>query len=326
MSPTGTAIFTALDCETTHAIERLNMTIIASVFQRRLMVSCLGCLCALLFCGAEPFKTIRLQEGVNGYTGTQDVTLCAGQGGSPDHNHGAEEFLSVWEREKSLNNFRRCLIKFDLRSIQPGTRISAASLTLFARRRSFGEQGVTTSLYLLDQENKGWRQGTGVNGNLADAATWSFRDRSSRKRWAGGPGLLPHIDYHASPVASAQTPDAADADPESGGVPMDLVLNPLGIRALQNWIDHPSTNVGFLIRQPDDSQSVDKFWSSEAASAAVRPVLTLTIAPGRSSSTRWIIGKGRPVLPRSIADLSSAVAGPSHIDSNFVPYLLETQQ
>lgn len=326
MSQVVTDIFAVLNYSTTRPIERLNMTNIASAFQRRFIVSCLGCLCALLFCGAEPPKTIRLQEGVNGYAGTQDVTLCAGKGGSPDHNHGAEEFLSVWEREKSHSNFRRCLIKFDLRSIQPGTRISAASLTLFARRRSFGEQGVTTSLYLLDHENKGWRQGAGVNGNLADAATWNFRDRSSRKSWAGGPGLLPHIDYHANPVASAPTPDTADADPNSGGVPMELALNPLGIHALQNWIDHPSANVGFLIRQPDDSQSVDTFWSSEAASAAVRPVLTLTIAPGRRSSARWIIGQGHLVEPHRFAELSSVVAGPSHIDSNFVPYLLETQQ
>ena len=251
----------------------------------------------LLFCGAAPVAVINLQEGVNGYQGTQDVSLNAGKGGSPDANYGADDFLQLWEREADVQNLRRSLIRFDLSSIKLGTAISAVTLTLFTQGDHFGSHGVTNSLHLIDQRNRNWRQGTGLAGNLADAATWNYQDRSSRRPWAGGPGLIAGVDYHATAAATAATPDTTDAEQKSGGVPMEFVLNAVGIAAIQHWINHPASNAGFFVRQPDDSLSVDTFWSSEASNASVRPLLTLTVAPGRSSPARWLIGAADPQTP-----------------------------
>ena len=53
--------------------------------------------------------TITFQDGLHGYSGTEDACLSAGQGDSPDQNLGNADFLPVFEREVNLDNFRRCL-------------------------------------------------------------------------------------------------------------------------------------------------------------------------------------------------------------------------
>src|SRR5690242_8750148 len=65
--------------------------------------------------------SVSFQNGVNSYAGTEDTVLAAGQGGDPNTNYGNDSTLAVFEREVSLNNFRRVVMRFDLSSLPTNT-------------------------------------------------------------------------------------------------------------------------------------------------------------------------------------------------------------
>ncbi len=205
-----------------------------------------------------PTEAGTFQDGVGGYSGTQDTFV---HGAMPDNNYGTEMNIGVYERETATTNYARGLIRFDLSSVAPGTLVAGATLTL-CQRAAVGAAGVSNSLHVIAAPDKDWTE-TGATWNSSHGGT----------AWTGGPGLVAGDDYDPISVATAETPIAA-------GAPMTFALSAAGVAAIQHWVNHPADNSGFLLRQPDSSNSIDLFWSREATEVSLRPALTLTlIAP-----------------------------------------------
>lgn len=214
------------------------------------------------------------QEGVNGYTGTAD-TFIAGAGAQAI-NIGAAATMSVLERETSITNFARILIRFDISSITQGT-VTNATLTL-TQTYSGGNANILNSLYLIKAADAAWTE---------LQATWDNLNQSTTTPWAGGPGLASGTDYDATPIATANSP---------GSGAMTFTLNAAGLAAVNDWIANPSVNYGFFIRQADGTFASDQFHSSEAIGDTLHPLLTLDVIP--EPSTMMLLGAGGLLLWR----------------------------
>ena len=218
--------------------------------------------------------TITFQDGVNAYTGTRD-TFIDGTTGSQTTPQGTSAMLIVYDREHLSvpDDLRiaRSLIRFDLTSLQAnltaGDTITSATLTLRTLPYEFGTKGAANSLHRIAAVNAAWTE---------DQATWQNRDQSVPTPWAGGNGLISGTDYIATALDTQNTPNPGN-NGQGNGDTMTFTLNDLSF--LPGWINNPSTNAGFLIRQPDSTQAFDKFHSSEASNLAFRPLLTVTLQP-----------------------------------------------
>jgi hypothetical protein len=223
--------------------------------------------------GAFAAAFVTFQEGVNSYTGTQDTRIAGGGSATdPNANYGGLTSLTVFEREpNAVNpNFFRDLIRFDVSSLAPGTPVFSASLTLtyiqavnLSTTTGFQTGGVTNSLYIVDPANVAWTE---------SSATWNNAVQSAPQAWAGGPGLVAGSDYGAA-VATAVSPNTGPTP----NLPMTFVLNAAGIAAVQGWVNNPSSNTGFFMRQPAGTFSIDDFASSENATTSFHPLFTLSI-------------------------------------------------
>lgn len=252
-----------------------------------------------LICGtAANGAIITFREGVSGYTGTQD-TFVDGTGPSNLQitPQGANTTLFVYDREhfNDPNDLRitRTLIRFDLSSLQAnltaGDTITNVTLTLTSQAYAFGTKGVANSLHRIDPVNAAWTE---------SQATWQNRDQSGPTPWAGGNGLVSGTDYIATALDVQNSPNPGNLGPSDGDT-ITFTLNDLSF--LPGWINNPSTNAGFLIRQPGvNTGAYDRFYSSEASNVAFRPLLTVTLVsvPEPASSVTMLMGAAVFALAR----------------------------
>lgn len=231
----------------------------------------------LICCTTASGAIITFQEGVSGYSGTQD-TFVDGTGPSNLQitPQGTNTTLFVYDREhfNDPNDLRitRTLIRFDLSSLQAnltaGDTITNVTLTLTSQAYAFGTKGVANSLHRIDPVNAAWTE---------SQATWQNRDQSGPTAWAGGNGLVSGTDYIATALDVQNSPNPGNLGPSDGDT-ITFTLNDLSF--LPGWINNPSTNAGFLIRQPGvNTGAYDRFYSSEASTVAFRPLLTVTLVP-----------------------------------------------
>jgi hypothetical protein len=215
--------------------------------------------------------TYTFQDGANGYKGTQDTLLYGNTAaGGQNLNYGANPTIQVYERETSTTNSVRTLIRFDLSSLQSmlaqGYSIHGAQLTLTLASNA-DHLGVATSLYRVSDGNANWVEGTAIATTQPGSSDWNHRIYNTQP-WAGSPGLsTPGADYVPTPLATANAPLTA------GGT-MTLTLSDVSF--LADWINNPTHNAGFLVRQASGSFSVDQFNSREASTVASRPQLVVT--------------------------------------------------
>ncbi len=233
-------------------------------------MACFRALLALAACGAARAgaTSISFQNGVNSYTGTGDTTIGPG---TPDTNYGTSAELDIYDQGPT--NLFQDLIRFDLTSVASGTIVTGATLTL-TQVASYDAQSVINSLYVVAAADKSWTE---------SSATWDNLDQSVPTPWAGAtPGLKSPNDYDATnPVATAASPYVGvvgyDVRPSGPGLTMTFTLNASGIAAIQDWINTPGDNSGFFMRQPDVSNSIDVFASSNSSVVSLRPLLTLDV-------------------------------------------------
>jgi hypothetical protein len=208
------------------------------------------------------------QQGVGGYLGAGDTYIAGdNRGSAPTDPQASASRLGIYEREVSLNNSSRALIRFDNILNDPEAVVTGASFTVTvndSQDTNVTPSG-TWSLYALSAANKDWSPAT---------ATWNNKNQSGPTPWAGSAGVSSAgTDYLATAIASW----AFDNSTMNAGTVATFTFTPAGVALLQDWIDNPSNNAGFLLRL-DGAQGQDRndgVHSSEAALLSDRPLLTI---------------------------------------------------
>jgi len=169
-----------------------------------------------------------------------------------DLNHGKDYELEI---EQNANAERRTLMQFDL-SAHAGNVISGAKLRLYLS--SIEEEDVIVKAYPL---TKYWEEGNGIgeifNFNQEDVL-WAQATNSNNWDNAGG-------DFTGTLIGTMPTTN-------EGWVEMDL-----DIATVQNWIDNPSANFGFILKADGVADSKMKFYSKNVLLSGLKPHLEISL-------------------------------------------------
>ena len=186
--------------------------------------------------------TVSLREGGDGYKGVTDTFINKERAGK---NYGASGQLEVdGKPDKAI------LVRWDLDELPDGASVTDVLLTF----QVINSSGNSYELYAL---KRGWTE---------SQATWS----------------------RASAGVSWQTPGADGPEDRDQTVLSSVTWNSLGLRTLrlnaagvtkvQEWIDRPFKNHGFILMDQAASNGLD-FRSSNHGTASQRPELTITYRP-----------------------------------------------
>lgn len=231
-------------------------------------------LCAMLvLCGASIAQgaTVTLEP-------IKDATLYSSAEGFLANGSGEFNFIGR-TGSRGGGSPRRTLMEFDLSGIPAGATITSATLTMHVNW--FHGGALNVSLYpvlaswLEGMANAGGGEfggGGGGSASMDGDVTWIHR-------WVGGPlWSAPGGDFAA----------AAAATTSLGGIGSYNWSGPGMVANLQNWLDHPNQNFGWMMKAPETSVgNTKRLDSRESANVDFRPrmVVTYTIpAPGAIAS------------------------------------------
>lgn len=237
--------------------------------------------------GSNATVTVALQQGVNGYEGTEDTWL-SNMFRPPKYptnrSFGGAKELTVCEKAPGAGQNARALIRFDLSKVR-GT-IVGAQLVLTKAAQSKNNPVETIAVYRVTDANKDWQAGTASNADEVEVAVWSKKSEPLLT-WAGGEGLVEGADYFPGAVAETQTGDAVNA-------PVTWTFT--DVKFLNDWVAHPDQNAGFLLKESAESENGDnRFFSADADHPENRPKLVLTVIPSGSSPTGY--EQNHPPIP-----------------------------
>lgn len=195
-------------------------------------------------------------------TPSKDDTLFeTGTGGT---SNGAG--IHLFTGRTNVGSRRRAVIAFDLSQIPAGAKVTAVTLTLHVSQTVAG-----TETLVIHGVSADWGEGTSNAGGFRDGggapsktndATWIHRFFSTT-RWTNAGG-----DFDA----------ATDSSAAAGGSGTDVVFNGTTamIARVQGWVDHPSTNFGWIvIGNETSSRSTKELSSRESDAASERPTLAI---------------------------------------------------
>ena len=178
-----------------------------------------------------------------------------------------------------MTSARRGLIAFDLSSVPPGSIITDVRLTLTVGQAAGG----TATIGLFELTNS-WGEGTNAPlsmiamtgaGQPAQPgdATWNARFYS-----ATTPTLWTTAGGDFDPAASSTL---TISDPTLN-LPHTWTSTPPLVADVQEWLDHPSTNQGWILKSADETATANNtvfgFYSSEWTDPSVAPKLQITYA------------------------------------------------
>jgi len=159
---------------------------------------------------------------------------------------------------------RRALVAFDVASqIPPGAQVTRVVLTLRVSQTIAGAQSMAihrvTQNWGEAASNAGFsRDGIGTSAQAGDA-TW-IHTFSPNQRWSRAGG-----DFD----------NAADATATAGSVDCTWE-SPAMLARVQQWLDQPATNFGWIVRGNESASSTAKrFDSRELAPSTTLPALTV---------------------------------------------------
>jgi hypothetical protein len=190
--------------------------------------------------------TMSFQNGVaptSAYAGTQDTSI---KSDVPATNYGTAVTDTIdGSPDQSV------LIKWDVSAVPKGSLVTAATITV-------NVTNTTPDTYNIYEMKRNWAEGQANWTNYTTASAWQT---------AGASGA----NDRASEVLGTMTSTATGLK--------TFTLNWFGRALVQRWIDVPSTNFGLVLQNYAVTDAL-YFDSSEAATAANRPKLTLTYGDG----------------------------------------------
>ncbi len=215
------------------------------------------------------------------------------------NSNGAGEFLIAGTTGSPY--FNHALIMFDITgSIPAGAVIQTASLRLHLAGTSGNSGPYKIELHKLQKNfgegssNAGPQAGQGAPATSNDA-TW-LHNLFSTSLWTNPGG-----DF--TPVSSAAT--------VVGGIGFYTWDSVAMITDIQNWLNNPSTNYGWLLKSNElSSFQAKKFESRENPVAANRPVLSITYTLGDNDKWTWVKGDSTFNNPGIYTNTVSTTARP----------------
>ncbi|MDZ7615808.1 MAG: DNRLRE domain-containing protein [Patescibacteria group bacterium] len=220
--------------------------------------------------------TITLQDGLNGYLGTQDATIYSG---SPTTNYpslGTDQGRTVQESwgntmtspysttKDGNTSYTTALLKFDISDVPAGAIIQSATLSIKVTN--------TIEEAYLAVLTSAW-----------DASTVTWNTFGAGGPGAGG-GITVGVDTLADPLFlgsffGTTTPNTTPMQQ------IDVTA------AVQSWIDNPGTNQGWAFVRADTNKGA--FVASKEANAlytSERPMLTISYIPEPTAALLLLVG------------------------------------
>ena len=188
-----------------------------------------------------------------------------------DESNGKGTYLFAGQTEsRNANARRRALLQFDLDGVIPaGATIDSVSLELTMNKTITGSQNMNLHKLTKDwgegASNAFGQEGRGTAAQVGDV-TWQHTFYSTQF-WTSQGG-----DY-ISTASGSQAVGSSGVYAWSGsGMVADV----------QNWLDNPSSNFGWILIGLEGVTSAKRFWSREATTVSNRPQLTITYTEGVS--------------------------------------------
>jgi hypothetical protein len=199
-------------------------------------------------------------------TATKDNTLIQDPTGAK--SDGAGSYFFVGRTNQAGNSVRRGIIAFDVNaSIPAGAIIQDVTLSLHVSKASGTGSARNVSLHnvLADwgegTSDAGANEGSGAPATTSDA-TWVHRTFNNQL-WMTSGG-----DF---------SPDASAITSVAGVGKYTWASNAQLVADVQNWVNHPAENFGWLVLGDETTaQTAKRFDSRQNTTAANRPVLTVT--------------------------------------------------
>ena len=223
------------------------------------------CLSAIAFLGLAFFTHSAMGQTTVDLSASKDNTLYQTNNGDTSNGVGVH-FFSGKNGPTGGNKIRRGVIAFDLSSIPPGAIIQSVTMTLNLSKTAAGAGTQTVGIHLL---SKNWGEGNsdapGEEGQgdaaATNDATWLHTFYNSQF-WSSAGG-----DFNSSASASASVGNPGNYNWSSSQMATDV----------QNWIDNPGTNYGWLVKHANESSSgtAKRFDSRQNPTSSNRPVLTV---------------------------------------------------
>jgi serine/threonine-protein kinase len=196
--------------------------------------------------------TVSFQQGVSpdgSYDGVSDATLS-----EIDFNINfgdTTECLVDGDDPPGSDNDLVSLLNWDIREIPAGSRVTRAIITLLVTNN-------TPATYQIYELKRPW---------VEDEATWFEASRNDAWQEPGANGARDRVQTWISTLAPL----------EVGRIEVDL--DDAALAVIQDWINGPSSNYGFIIANSAATDGFD-FVCSESTNSMGRPTLTITYEPG----------------------------------------------
>ncbi len=225
-------------------------------------------LAAIVCLAQAPSIEIALQEGIDGYEGTDDLMMYqpssvafVNYGATPSMGTG----INRWGEHYTA------ILRFDLSMVPQTAEVLAARAVLHHSGGTYPFRDVAVDLHAMAPANAGWVEGAGDGTRIPTpgAACWSYLAHDTR-RWAGeGGARKADVDYLTELGAQA-TVHKGQAEYIEFDLPAVMI---------QRWIADPSTNAGLHLWPAMASEKGDyvSFATSEAEQPEQRPQLVLTL-------------------------------------------------
>jgi hypothetical protein len=240
----------------------------------------------------------------------QDATLLGGTDATTNQSL-ADPGLFVGT--DGQDNPKRSLIEFNIQqsvqgqTIPVGATITSVQLTMTVGQvagsggGSSGGSGTAETISLFD-ESQAWGQPTNVAGATSFGgtghggspktgdATWNYAMYTSSPWGIAGGDWTSTLTTVASASVTGQT------------ISFTWASTPAMVADVQNWLDDPSVNFGWIIKNADETDATDfrAFWSAQGAAAASNsfaPALTVDFVVPEPASVA-MLALGAPALLR----------------------------